>query len=112
MKDKSNQFRHESLQDTNAVVKYLKALAEGIEKGTLQFRDEESEIVLEPGGMIRFGLEAQKKSDRYALSLKMSWKQRSSKRRDPGPLRINGFSDDGGAAETAPGPAAPSPTKR
>ena len=44
MKDKSNQFRHESLQDTNAVVKYLKALAEGIEKGTLQFRDEESEI--------------------------------------------------------------------
>ncbi len=104
MKDKSNQFRHESLQDTNAVVNYLNALAEGIEKGTLQFRDEEGEIVLEPGGMMRFGVEAQKKSDRYSLSLKMSWKQRSEKRRDPGPLRINGYSDDEGESAATPGP--------
>lgn len=104
MKDKSNQFRHESLQDANAVVTYLKALAEGIEKGTLQFRDEQGEIVLEPGGMIRFGLEAQKRSDRYSLSLKMSWKQRSEKRRDPGPLRINGFSEDDDDAANAPSP--------
>ena len=99
MKDKSNQFRHESLQDATAVVKYLNALAEGIEKGTLQFRDEQGEIILEPGGMIRFGLEAQKKSDRYSLSLKMSWKQRAEKRRDPGPLRINGYSDGEGEAQ-------------
>ena len=104
MKDKSNQFRHESLQDSHAIVKYLHALAEGVEKGTLQFRDEQGEIVLEPGGMIRFGLEAQKKSDRYALSLKMSWKQRSEKKRDPGPLRINGHSEEEGEA-AAPDPA-------
>lgn len=105
MKNKSNQFRHESLQDANAIVNYLNALAAGIEKGTLQFRDEEGEIILEPGGMIRFGLEAQKKSDRYSLSLKMSWKQRSDKRSDPGPLRINGYSDDEGDAAALPSPS-------
>ena len=105
MKDKSNQFRHESLQDSHAVVQYLNALAEGIEKGTLEFRDEQGEIILEPGGMIRFQLEAREKSDRHSLTLKMSWKQRSEKRRDSGPLRINGRSDDEDDTTGATGPA-------
>lgn len=95
MKDKAraNQFRHESLQDKRAIVQYLNALAEGVEKGALQFSDEQGEIMLEPNGMIRFGVAAERKSDRYGLTVKLSWKQKGGKARDAGPLLINGTSD-------------------
>ena len=94
MKDESNRFRHESLQDSRAVVKYLNALAEGIEKGTLQFRDQQGELSLEPNGMIRFAVNAERKSERNGLTIKMSWKRPATKKRDPGPLQINGPAND------------------
>lgn len=99
MKDNQNQFRHESLQDTRAIVRYLNALAEGVDKGTLKFSDEQGEIVLEPSGMIRFGVSAERKSERYGLTIKLSWKQDADKKKDPGPLTINGTVDE--SAETA-----------
>lgn len=89
---KSKPFRHESLQDSRVVVRYLEALAEGFEKGTLQFRDQEGEIVLEPNGMIRFGISAEQKSERCDLTLKLSWKQsRADAEQDSGPLTITGL---------------------
>jgi amphi-Trp domain-containing protein len=93
MTRKSNQFRHESLQDSKAIVRYLDALSEGFEKGTLQFRDQEGEIVLEPRGMIRFEVTASRKSGRYSMALKLSWKQTEEEGRDSGPLLINGEAD-------------------
>lgn len=89
---KAKPFRHESLQDSRAIVRYLNALAEGFEKGTLQFRDQEGEIVLEPNGMIRFGISAEQKSERCDLTLKLSWKQsRADAEQDSGPLTITGL---------------------
>jgi amphi-Trp domain-containing protein len=94
MKDESNRFRHESLQDSRAIARYLTALADGIEKGTLQFRDQQGELTLEPNGMIRFAVNADRKSERNQLSIKLSWKQPSSRKRDTGPLTINDTTDD------------------
>lgn len=89
---KAKSFRHESLQDSRSIVRYLNALAEGFEKGMLQFRDQEGEIVLEPNGMIRFGISAEQKSDRCDLALKLSWKQsRADAEQDSGPLTITGL---------------------
>lgn len=93
MTKKSNQFRHESLHDSRAIVRYLNALAEGFEKGSLQFRDQKGEIVLEPTGMIRFEVAANRKSGRYELALKLAWKQADEEARDAGPLLINGKID-------------------
>lgn len=93
MTRKSSQFRHESLQDSKAIVRYLDALSEGFEKGTLQFRDQEGEIVLEPSGMIRFEVTAARKSGRYSMALKLSWKQAEEEGKDSGPLLINGEAD-------------------
>lgn len=93
MTRKSSQFRHESLQDSKAIVRYLDALSEGFEKGTLQFRDQEGEIVLEPSGMIRFEVTAARKSGRYSVALKLSWKQAEEEGKDSGPLLINGEAD-------------------
>lgn len=93
MKGKSNQFRHESLQDTSAIVKYLHALADGIEKGSLEFRDQSGELELELGGMIRFGVNAERKSERNGLTIKLSWKRSRPKKKDSGPLVINGLAE-------------------
>jgi amphi-Trp domain-containing protein len=93
MTRRSDHFRHESLQDSKAIVRYLRALAEGFEKGTLQFRDQEGEIVLEPSGLVRFEVTANRKSGRYGLALKLSWKQAEEAGRDPGPLQINGSAE-------------------
>ena len=90
MTRKSNQFRHESLQDSKAIVRYLDALSEGFGKGALQFRDQEGEIVLEPHGMIRFEVTANRKSGRCSMALKLTWKQAEEEGRDAGPLLING----------------------
>jgi len=108
MTRKSSHFRHESLQDSKAIVRYLDALSEGFEKGTLQFRDQEGEIVLEPSGMIRFEVTASRKSGRYSVALKLSWKQAEEQRRDSGPLLINGEAeraeDDEPSARQPPPP--------
>ncbi|MCA9503548.1 MAG: amphi-Trp domain-containing protein [Spirochaetaceae bacterium] len=93
MKSKPTNFRHESMQDSKAVVRYLKALAEGFEKGSLQFRDQDGEIVLEPNGMVRFGVTADAKSDRFGLTVKLSWKQKTEEESDAGPLLINGSAE-------------------
>lgn len=93
MTRKSSHFRHESLQDSKAIVRYLDALSEGFEKGTLQFRDQEGEIVLEPSGMIRFEVTASRKAGRYSVALKLSWKQAEAEGKDSGPLLINGEAD-------------------
>lgn len=99
MTRKTNQFRHESLQDSKAIVRYLNALSEGFEQGTLQFRDQEGEIILEPSGMIRFEVAAQRKAGRYSMSLKLSWKQAEEEGKDSGPLLINGQVDASAAEE-------------
>ncbi|MHA7836138.1 MAG: amphi-Trp domain-containing protein [bacterium] len=109
MTRKSNHFRHESLQDSKAIVRYLNALAEGFEKGTLQFRDQEGEIVLEPSGMIRFEVAASRKSGRYGLNLKLSWKQQEEESPDSGPLLINGGVEDAAESEA---PSDPPPKRR
>jgi amphi-Trp domain-containing protein len=90
MTSKAKNFRHESLQDSRAVARYLQALAEGFEKGQLQFSDQDGEIVLEPHGMMRFGVTADQKSGRHALTVRFTWKQEKAKGGDPGPLLING----------------------
>ena len=86
----SSQFRHESIQDSRAIVRYLNALAEGFEQCTLRFRDQQGEIALETNGMIRFGVTADHKSDRYGVTIKLSWKQARTDDKDSGPLMING----------------------
>ncbi len=105
MTRKSNQFRHESLQDSKAIVRYLDALSEGFGKGTLQFRDQEGEIVLEPHGMIRFEVTANRKSGRCSMALKLTWRQAEEEGRDAGPLLINGeaepMQDDEATVQTS-----------
>ena len=93
MTRKDRDFRHQSLQDPRSLAEYLAALAEGFTKGSLQFRDDAGEIMLEPSGLIRFDLSASRKSGQQGVTLKFTWKQPDSDETDRGPLLINGVAD-------------------
>lgn len=67
-------FKYESLQDCESIQKYLALLNEGFASGKLRLSVRDSELVLEPHGLIEFSLEAKKKGDRRKLTLKFNWK--------------------------------------
>ena len=71
--DREREFEHESLQDRQSILTYLKALTEGFESGVLTFSDATGEISLEPRGLVNFAVKAQKKRGRVNLNLKISW---------------------------------------
>ena len=93
MNRKERAFRHQSLQDPHSLVEYLTALAEGFTKGSIQFRDDAGEIILEPSGLVRFEVGASKKTGQHTLTLKFAWNQPDPDEGDPGPLLINGVTD-------------------
>ncbi len=70
-----NEFRHESIQDQVSIVQYLKAIAEGLEKGTLEFQDNKESVQLFPHGLLNFELKARSDDGKAKLTLKISWKE-------------------------------------
>ena len=68
-----DEFKHESIQDTELVIKYLNALTEGFENGKLIFGSKQKKFILEPNGLLRLGISAKRKGRKVEISLKASW---------------------------------------
>ncbi len=68
------QFKHESVQDCATVLKYLKALIEGFERGQLTLASGNQTLCLEPKGLLTLTVEAKRKGDRSKLAIKCVWK--------------------------------------
>jgi amphi-Trp domain-containing protein len=79
MKPDKKNFRHESLQDTQSILKILKTVVEGLEKGKLVLRDDEDEITLNPQGLLQLKMTATQEDNRYSFGLKVSWQIESEK---------------------------------
>jgi amphi-Trp domain-containing protein len=90
-------FEHESLQDRESILAYLRALTEGFENGVLTLSDNTGEIILEPNGLVNFLVKASKKRSRVNLNLKISWNSVGDGAGDePDPkLRISAENGDG-----------------
>jgi amphi-Trp domain-containing protein len=73
--DKKNEFRHESLQDPESIVKYISALKEGFEGGELTFDAHDRRIVFSPTGLIKLDIHARRKSNKNKLTVRMVWKE-------------------------------------
>ena len=71
--EKERAFEHESLQDRESILAYLRALIDGFESGVLTLSDNDREISLEPKGLVNFAVKAQQKRNRVNLNLKISW---------------------------------------
>lgn len=88
------EFRHESLQDNQSIIKYLDALLEGFKKGELTFKQPPDFIVLNPEGLIQLEIKAQRKTSKSKLSLKFSWKENPEGKEDkPDALVIDSARD-------------------
>jgi len=69
-----NEFKHESYEDRETILDYLKSITQGIERGTISLGNQKNRIDLEPDGLLKFKLEAKRKDDRSKFSLQVSWK--------------------------------------
>jgi amphi-Trp domain-containing protein len=87
-KDQEREFQHESLQDRESILLYLKALADGFATGAITFTDKDGEISLEPAGLVSLQVRANKKRDRASLSVKLSWKDEAVNEADARRLTI------------------------
>jgi len=79
MKQKKNQFRHESLQDAASIRKILESVTDGLAKGKLRFSDDDGEIVLQPKGLLDLRLTAEQDEDRQRINLRVSWRVEEKK---------------------------------
>jgi amphi-Trp domain-containing protein len=77
-----NDFKHESLQDRESIVKYINALREGFESGQLVLGNNGNRIILEPAGMIKLDLKAKRKDGRIKLTVKINWREKSEEEKE------------------------------
>jgi len=73
MKNGNNAFRHQSLQDSESIVKLLSSLQKGLSNGTLKFSDESNAITLKPAGLLNLTVEASSDSGLNVLDVRISW---------------------------------------
>jgi amphi-Trp domain-containing protein len=66
-------FDHESLQDRKSIKRYLKAITDGMSKGSLSLSNGTADTKLEPDGLIRLRVEVNRPSGRCELTIKMDW---------------------------------------
>lgn len=80
-------FRHESVQDRESIVKYLRAVTAGIEKGHIELGTAEHLLSLEPEGMLELQVRAKRKGGKVKLAIKVGWRERDDA--DADALTIN-----------------------
>ena len=78
MAESDNRFEYESFQDTETIVKYLRAITEGFTNGRLTFGGDSKKIVLKPKGLLSFQITAKRKRKEAKLTLRLSWKEESN----------------------------------
>ena len=87
------EFHHESMVDTQSVVKYLEALKEGFSKGGLKFGSEDRQVVLNPKGLLRLKISVDRKDNRIKFNMKVEWKEGKESRSPKQPLVIKPSAD-------------------
>jgi amphi-Trp domain-containing protein len=89
MSSSKDEFRHESLQDQKSIVKYLTAIANGIESGKLTVGDDDQQFVIFPQGLLKLEFKAKRKDDKVKLEFEVSWKERQMDQTQQSQLRID-----------------------
>ncbi|MBD3373178.1 MAG: amphi-Trp domain-containing protein [Candidatus Coatesbacteria bacterium] len=79
---KDEEFTHESLQDVESVVKYLKAICDGFENGLMIFGKTTDQVMLQPQGLLKLNLEVKRKKNRSKLTVKVTWTEGKSRESD------------------------------
>ncbi|QPJ62469.1 MAG: amphi-Trp domain-containing protein [Candidatus Nitronauta litoralis] len=75
MASMDDEFRHESLQDTESIRNYLQALLDGFENGRILFGTRKKKLILEPNGLLNLAVKARRKNKEVRISVKINWKE-------------------------------------
>jgi amphi-Trp domain-containing protein len=75
----STEFKHESLQDSESIADYLRALLTAIEAGHLELTDDDGQLVLHPSGLLGLELRARRRGSQARLVLELSWTEHVGK---------------------------------
>ena len=78
--DQEKEFQHESIEDTESIIRYLDTLADGFRRQRLEFRAEREQIILKPHGLIQLEIKAKNRNKKSKLSLKFTWKDPSGEK--------------------------------
>jgi amphi-Trp domain-containing protein len=78
MKDSTDEFCHESLQDSETIAELLSSLQRGLAAGKLKFSDENHELTLNPSGLLNLTIRASGSSELNVIDVRITWQ--SSKR--------------------------------
>jgi amphi-Trp domain-containing protein len=73
MSNDKNNFRHESLQDTDSIQEILKAITKGIAKGKVTFSDEDGEIEMQPEGLLNLKVTANQDDSKHRINIRITW---------------------------------------
>lgn len=71
----NEEFKHESLQDAEAIVRYLNALSDGFGKNRLVFGSSQQSVEFEPARLIKLDVKAKRKNNKTRITLRFSWKE-------------------------------------
>ena len=69
------EFSFDSVQTCQSVVRYLKALVEGFERGELRLVAGTEELTLSPDGLLELEVRGKKRGGRAKLSFRLSWRE-------------------------------------
>lgn len=75
-KTMKDNFKHQSALDPKGLARYLSALAEGAERGSLPLSDGEHNFAINPRGFIDLSLKIRRKNGRIRLNLDLSWAEK------------------------------------
>ncbi len=89
MASSDDEFKYESVQDTELITEYLEALKEGFGNGKLLFGTRQKKLILEPNGLLKLSINAKRKDRKVKINLKISWNEgKSGKDSSAEPLEI------------------------
>ncbi|BBP45154.1 hypothetical protein THMIRHAS_05270 [Thiosulfatimonas sediminis] len=88
MAKKTQYFEHESLQDRDAVVNYLHALANAVKTGEILLSDGDEKQIMQPSDLTLMSLKASSTKKSQSLRIKLTWNKQTDEEPDNEPLFI------------------------
>ncbi|HEO66223.1 MAG TPA: amphi-Trp domain-containing protein [Spirochaetes bacterium] len=71
----SKELKHESIENCESAVQYLKAIGEGFEKGQLVLGNGKDQFLLEPSDRLKMKVKVKRKNGKVKVSVKFIWNE-------------------------------------
>ena len=89
MRTGKNSFRHQSLQDADAIAELLASLVSGIQRGKVSFSDDDGKILMHPSGLLHLLVRASQEDGSNESSIEISWQSEEKQSRANKKLSIS-----------------------